>query len=165
MQGEIRNLKKRVDVILVYQHWGTSMVHDVRDFQREIGHAAIDAGAEVVFGGHQHLLQAVEFYRGKPIVHCMGNLLFDAKADPHVVSMFTNATLQTFLFGCTLTKGGVSDPYILPCRCGVDGSPLLLSPHRGAGREIINIMSCLSKPFGTRLEAKGDWVLLIPPAR
>ncbi len=158
MKGDIRRLKKKADVILVYQHWGTSMTHRVHDFQCEIGHAAIDAGADAVFGGHQHVLSAIEYYRGKPIVHCTGNLVFDI-----VEPFFTEATLQTFLFGCTLTKGGVREPYILPCRCGVDGPPVLLSPHRGAGREIIQMMERLCEEFGTRLEPKGDRVLLIPP--
>jgi len=159
MQGNIRSLKKRADIVLVYQHWGTTMTHHVHDFQREIGHAAIDAGADAVFGGHQHVLSAVEFYRGKPIVHCSGNLLFDI-----VEPFFTDATRQTFLFGGTLTKEGVSDFYMIPCRCGVDRAPVLLSPHRGEGREIIRMMDRLCKPFGTRLEPKGDRVLLHPPS-
>lgn len=155
MEASIGSLKKKVDVVLVYQHWGTSMTHHVHDFQTEIGHAAIDAGADAVFGGHQHVLSAVEFYKGKPIVHCSGNLLFDI-----VEPFFTDATLQTFLFGGTLTKEGVKDPYMIPCRCGVDGPPVLLSPHRGEGREIIKMMERLCEPFGTRLELKGDRVFL-----
>ncbi len=160
MQNDIRRLKRKVDVLLVNNHWGVSMVHEVRDFQREIGHAAIDAGADVILGNHPHVLQAVEFYKGRPIVHSLGNFIFDI-----LEPFFTDATLQTFLFGCKLTKGGVRDPYILPCRCGVGDPPKLLSPSRGEGQEIVRMMDCLCKPFGTRLEVKGDRVILIPPAR
>ncbi|MEE9275908.1 MAG: CapA family protein [bacterium] len=158
MRRDIRALARRADVVLVYQHWGTSMIHGVHDFQREIGRAAIDAGAHAVFGGHQHVLSAVEFHRGRPIVHCTGNLIFD-KAEP----FFTSATRQTFLFGGTLTKRGVVDPYIVPCRCGVKEPPALLSLHRGEGREIVQMMERLCAPFGARLAPKSDRVSLFPP--
>lgn len=158
MKRDIQNLKKRADVILVYQHWGASMVHEVHNYQREIGKAAIDSGADAVFGGHAHVMQAVEFYRGKPIIHCTGNFLFDV-----VESFFTPATRQNYLFGCTLTKGGVRDPYLLPCRTGVGVPPVPLSPHRGEGREIVQSLKRYCEPFGTRLKVKEDRVLLSPP--
>ena len=157
MKRDIKNLKKKVNVILVYQHWGTSMTHRVHDFQSEIGRAAIDAGADAVFGGHQHVLSAVEFYRSRPIVHCAGNLIFDI-----VEPFFTEETLRTFLFGGTLTKEGLCEPYIIPCRCGVKNSPKLLSPHRGEGRKIVETVEHLSAPFGTRLERKDNRVYLLP---
>ena len=49
----------------------------MHEHQRTIGRAAIDAGADAVFGGHQHVVSAVEFYRGRPIVHWTGDLVFD----------------------------------------------------------------------------------------
>ncbi len=103
-------------------------------------------------------MSGVEFYKGNPIVHSTGNLIFDI-----IEPFFTEATHQTFLFGCTLTKKGVSEPYILPCRCGIGDAPALLSPRRGEGQEIIRFMEKLSEPFGTRLEVKDGRVLLIPP--
>ncbi|MEE9256007.1 MAG: CapA family protein [bacterium] len=158
MKREIRSLKKKTDAVLVYNHWGASMVHHVHAYQREIGQAAIDAGACAVFGGHQHVLSGIEFYKGKPIVHCTGNWRFDL-----VEPFFTDATHPTFLFGCTLTKSGMSKPYILPCRCGIGSAPALLSPRRGEGQEIIRFMEKLCEPFGTGLETQDDRVLLIPP--
>jgi poly-gamma-glutamate synthesis protein (capsule biosynthesis protein) len=158
MKREISALKKKTDIVLVGNHWGASMSHDVHDYQTEIGRAAIDAGACGVFGGHQHVLSGIEYYKGMPIVHCTGNLIFDI-----VEPFFTDATHQTFLFGGMLSKEGVSEPYILPCRCGIGDAPELLSPRRGDGRDIVWFMEKLCKPFGTRLETKGDRVIVIPP--
>jgi poly-gamma-glutamate synthesis protein (capsule biosynthesis protein) len=59
--ARIENLKAKTDLVLVYAHWGVSMTEAVHDFPREIGHAAIEAGATAVFGGHQHVVSAVEF--------------------------------------------------------------------------------------------------------
>jgi poly-gamma-glutamate synthesis protein (capsule biosynthesis protein) len=158
MKREMGNLKKKVDVVLVGNHWGASMSHDVHDYQREIGRAAIDAGASAIFGGHQHVLSGIEFHKGKPIVHCTGNLIFDI-----VEPFFSEATHQTFLFGGTLSKKGIDDMYILPCRCGIGKAPDLLSPRRGDGRDIVWFMEKLCKPFGTCLEADGERVMVIPP--
>ena len=49
----------------------------IEPYQREFAHAAIDAGADVVFGHGCHMLQAVELYRGKPVMHCLGNFVSD----------------------------------------------------------------------------------------
>lgn len=159
MQADIRNLKKQTDVILVYQHWGVSMIYQVQDFQTEIGHAAIDSGADAVFGGHQHVVCPIEFYKGKPIVHGSGNFLIDASR-PH----YTDLAYQAFIFGCTLTRGAINDCYIIPCRRGVKGAPTLLSVRRKESRAVLNFIESISEPFGTRFRRKNDRVVVLPPA-
>ncbi len=158
MARDIRTLRRRADVLIVNHHWGTSMVHEVRDFQREIARAAVDAGADLVLGGHPHVLQGVEFYQEKPIVYSMGNLVFDFD-----ISFFTEATHQTFLFGCALAKGAARDPYLIPCAAGVRKPPALLSPRSGEGREILRLMERLNKPFGTKMKFEGGRARLMPP--
>ena len=37
----------------------------------------IDAGADAVVGGHPHVVQDYEEYRGKPIIYSLGNFVFD----------------------------------------------------------------------------------------
>ena len=71
MARAVRRLRKRVDLVIVNHHWGTSMVHEVRAFQSQIARAAVDAGADLVLGGHSHVLQAAEFYKGVPVVYSM----------------------------------------------------------------------------------------------
>ncbi len=157
MKRDVRNLAKKVDAVVVNHHWGTSMVHEVMDFEREIARAAVDAGAHLVLGGHPHVLQGIEFYKGAPIVYSMGNLIFDFE-----IPFFTEETHDTLLFGCTLTKKGVRDPWLLPATAGVFDKPRLHSPARGTGRRIVGVMEELSAPFGTKLKTKGERVSLSP---
>jgi hypothetical protein len=42
-------------------------------YERPIAQAAIDAGATLVVSHHAHILRGIEFYRGKPIYHGLGN--------------------------------------------------------------------------------------------
>ncbi len=158
MKRDIRNLKKKADLVVVNHHWGTSMTHEVMDFEREIAHASIDAGADLVLGGHPHVLQAIEFYKDAPIVYSMGNLIFDFE-----IPFFTDETHDTFLFGCTLTKQGVRELYLMPVTAGVFSKPRLHSPSRGEGRRIVDVMNALNEPFGTRLEVQDDRVLITAP--
>ncbi|HEX7082289.1 MAG TPA: CapA family protein [Gammaproteobacteria bacterium] len=46
-------------------------------YQRRLAQAAIDAGADIVFGHGCHSLQAVETYAGKPVMYCLGNFASD----------------------------------------------------------------------------------------
>lgn len=46
-------------------------------YQKELAHAAIDAGADIVYGHGSHVLQGVEVYQGKPILYCVGNFAMD----------------------------------------------------------------------------------------
>ena len=158
MKRDIRNLKKKADLVVVNHHWGTSMMHEVMDFEREIAHASIDAGADLVLGGHPHVLQGIEFYKGVPIIYSMGNLLFDFD-----IPFFTNETNDTFLLGCTLTQKGVQEPYLLPGTAGVFSQPRLHSPKRGEGRRIVDVMNELNEPFGTILEIQDKRLLISAP--
>ena len=155
MREDVASLRKRVNILLVYQHWGSSITERVHEFQKVIGRAAIDYGADAVFGGHQHLISAIEFYRDKPIIHGMGNLLFDIKAP-----FLTEITHRTFLFGATMASDGLCDYYLLPCKTGVDEPPCLLHPESKDGALIVATLKRLSEPFGTTLRVAGDRVLV-----
>jgi poly-gamma-glutamate capsule biosynthesis protein CapA/YwtB (metallophosphatase superfamily) len=160
MVGDIESLKQRADVVLVYQHWGASMTEQVLDFQRGIGHAAIDAGAAGVFGGHQHVISAIEFYKGRPIVHGMGNLLFDI-----LVPFLTEVTHRTFLFRATVTRDGLEDCDVIPCRAGVTGiydTPTALAPDSDLGGAIVGTLQRLSAPYGTRIDVAEGRVRVLP---
>ena len=69
-------------------HWGVppfwrSRFQDgLADYQIEVGHALIDAGADVIVGHHPHSLQEVEIYRGKPIFYSLGNFVFHHNQGP-----------------------------------------------------------------------------------
>jgi poly-gamma-glutamate synthesis protein (capsule biosynthesis protein) len=63
--------------VLVYLHWGTEYAAQPSAGQRQQARDLVDAGAAAVVGAHPHVVQPVEFYRGRPIVYSLGNFLFD----------------------------------------------------------------------------------------
>jgi poly-gamma-glutamate capsule biosynthesis protein CapA/YwtB (metallophosphatase superfamily) len=151
LKSDVESCRKHVDVLIVYVHWGTSMTPHVNDFQREIARTAIDAGAHALFGGHQHVMSAIEFYKGRPIVHGSANLLFDTW-----VSFFNDETLKTFLFGATIDANGLRDFYLLPVKTGVHVPPLLLSQHDPQWKVVYEDLQRLSGALGTELVPHDD---------
>jgi poly-gamma-glutamate synthesis protein (capsule biosynthesis protein) len=151
LRSDVETFRRQVNILLIYVHWGTSMSPHVHDFQREIAKAAIDAGAHAVFGGHQHVMSAIEFHRGCPVVYGSGNLLFDTRT-----SFFTGETLKTFLFGASIGPQGLSDCHLLPAKTGVDGPPRALSRRDPLWKAIYEDLQEHSGAFGTQLAARED---------
>lgn len=74
--ADVRDLRERVDV-LVFSHHIRWNQREVADYQRELAHAVIDEGADLVFGHGGHINQGIELYEGVPVFHCVGQFAFD----------------------------------------------------------------------------------------
>ena len=73
---QIQAAKAVNDYVIVYVHWGVEREEFPKDYQKELGRQYIDAGADLVIGSHPHVLQGIEYYKGKPIVYSLGNFVF-----------------------------------------------------------------------------------------
>ncbi len=69
------------DIVIPVMHWGWEFEHLASRRQRDLARLMIDAGADAVVGGHPHVTQDVEHYRGKPILYSLGNFVFDSFTD------------------------------------------------------------------------------------
>ncbi len=71
----------QADVVIPIMHWGwEEPIANAR--QRKLARLMIDAGADLVIGGHPHQVQDTEQYKGKPIFYSLGNFVFDGFSDP-----------------------------------------------------------------------------------
>jgi poly-gamma-glutamate capsule biosynthesis protein CapA/YwtB (metallophosphatase superfamily) len=64
------------DLVVVMIHWGVELEARPRPYQVRQAHRMVDAGADVIFGSHPHVLQPLETYRGRPIFYSLGNLVW-----------------------------------------------------------------------------------------
>ena len=72
----VRDLRQKVEVLCLSLHWGYGGLSSrLAEYQRPLGHAMIDAGADVILGNHVHAVQGVEWYRGKAIVYSPGTFV------------------------------------------------------------------------------------------
>jgi poly-gamma-glutamate capsule biosynthesis protein CapA/YwtB (metallophosphatase superfamily) len=63
----VRQAAARADIVVVMIHWGVELDTQPRAYQVEKAHRMIDAGADVIFGGHSHRLQPLDTCPGRPI--------------------------------------------------------------------------------------------------
>ena len=70
------------DIIIVSAHWGNEGEYQPTDEQVEVAHAAIDAGADIVYGSHPHVLQPTEKYGDGFICYSLGNFSFGGNTAP-----------------------------------------------------------------------------------
>jgi poly-gamma-glutamate capsule biosynthesis protein CapA/YwtB (metallophosphatase superfamily) len=95
--ADIAALKAEGRIIIISFHWGVEGSYFPDTDQRELAHYAIDQGADIVFGHHPHVLQGIEFYKGRPIAYSLGNFAFGGNANPY--------DKRTMLFQVKVTKG------------------------------------------------------------
>lgn len=86
MRQQIEDLARRSDYTVVTVHWGIEYTPTARNRERELAEMFIQAGADVVFGHHPHVVQDVELINGKPVFYSLGNFLFDQYFRPDTMT-------------------------------------------------------------------------------
>jgi poly-gamma-glutamate capsule biosynthesis protein CapA/YwtB (metallophosphatase superfamily) len=118
--ADIKTARNNADVVLPFLHWGREMSPEPIKWQHDFARQLIDAGASAVIGGHPHVTQTVDIYKGRPIVYSLGNFVFDYyPVDPEVwtgwvvrltIGRSGQVELETFVL--EIDKAGT--PHLLP---------------------------------------------------
>jgi hypothetical protein len=118
------------DLVIPFMHWGWEREQKPSERQRQLARLMIDAGADLVLGGHPHVTQGAEYYRGKLIVYSLGNFVFDGFDQP--------AEKRGWLLRLTLDRRGLVAWDTLAAQMDEDGTPHpvpgALTPCGPAGR-------------------------------
>jgi poly-gamma-glutamate synthesis protein (capsule biosynthesis protein) len=76
VRADVAAARAQADIVIVSFHWGQEGKTELREYQTQLGRAAIEAGAAAVLGHHPHILQGVERYRHGAILYSLGNFVF-----------------------------------------------------------------------------------------
>ena len=142
--------RKQAHLVLVAVHWGENLEKTPSEDEIAAGHAIIDAGADAVLGSSAHLLQGVEVYQGRPIIHDAGDLLFDSVRKEFAASG---------IFSLVLSADGVTAVWFSPVKVGYGVS----ESAAGADAERISsefIQICLSFKTPFKLTRNKEAALL-----
>ncbi len=78
VESEIGRLRAAgADLVVVQVHGGFQFAEVASAFMKQVAHQSIDAGADMIIAHHPHVLQGLEWYRGKLVAYSLGNLVFD----------------------------------------------------------------------------------------
>jgi poly-gamma-glutamate capsule biosynthesis protein CapA/YwtB (metallophosphatase superfamily) len=188
LHEDIVRARERADVIVISVHWGIHFTPvQVARYESELGRAAIDAGADLVLGHHQHILKAIEVYRGRVIFHGLANFVMDvymkALADnPGVKEMqhhfpeygvgyradyptypFHPEARQTVIARATIEDKKITSVGFIPCYINPSGQPEPLTPDDPRFDEVSDYQQRITKEagFATAFQAGGNHVAVV----
>jgi poly-gamma-glutamate capsule biosynthesis protein CapA/YwtB (metallophosphatase superfamily) len=186
---DIAVAKAGADIIALSIHWGIHMVAaEIADYQREVAHAAVEAGADIVLGHHPHLLKGVELHRGKAIFYSLGNFAIEQPQafDPAIMGsrsfqelmalnpqfevkrayVLPPETRHTLIARATIRDGAIAAVSFLPAWIEDDSAPTPLTPDdpRHAGVVAYMRQISISQRLATTYEADGAWVRVLGAA-
>ena len=170
MRNDITELRKKCDVLVISFHWGQHYIPAVvPDYCYEVGRAAIDAGADLILGGHPHMLKGCEIYKGKAIFYSLGNFAFEQGAGPEKYRgttkmkglvrkhyKFTPLTYPTHMFhpdGLTTMivkarispEGEITEVSFVPCHINPNAEPQIYRRGEERGDEVYDYMTRISE--------------------
>jgi len=109
----VKAAAKKADFVIVGWHWNFEYKRAPTTLEVSQGHAIIDAGADIIFAHHPHLLDGVEEYNDGLIFYSLGNLVF---------SGFSGETAETILVRAKVSEDGI-DAQLVPVVGGGSGVP------------------------------------------
>lgn len=113
--------REDVDIVICLMHWGIEGSYQVTSGQEQLGRAAIDAGADIVYGSHPHVLQRIDEYNGGWIVNSLGNWSFGGNTAPRDRdTAIVQFTVKRDLDGTVSVEGYEAIPCCLSSTEGVN---------------------------------------------
>lgn len=149
VRGKIAELRAQGYAVIVGIHWGvpehwmSPVQGRLAEYQRPLGHALVEAGADVILGHHSHSLHPIEVYQGKPIFYSVGNFLFE---DPRGFMGPESVIVQA-------TLGPKLSVTLVPALVDAEGFPQLAAGPEA--RRVLGLLADLSAPFGACLDVEG----------
>jgi len=150
--ADVAALRAAAEIVVASCHWGLGK--DTLTYMQDIGHAAIDAGADIVIGHGPHYSLAVEVYRGKPIFYGLGSFSFHTghggRAHGDWVGMMVRADVE---------RDGLRAARFQFVRHNAENEtvPCALADEQAELADIVK----RSAVYGTRLEPVGDEVNVV----
>ncbi|MBN2401770.1 MAG: CapA family protein, partial [Spirochaetes bacterium] len=181
MLDDIKKLRSKCDILVLSLHKGRVHTPVVLDkFEQPLCYAAIDAGADLILGGHAHVLKGIEFYKGKPIFHGMGNFItvtsaltvaanwnmaqwierrkkmFGFEPDPEYPNYaFHPEGKQQIIAKFIINNKKITKISFIPCIVNKKGQPQIFKKSDDKGQQVFDYMQKITLEAG--LNAKFDW--------
>ena len=182
---DIRALKRLVDIVVVTHHAGVIWVPRViSDYQVEVAHAAIDAGADLVLGHHPHILKGIEVYKGKTIFYSLAHLCMTKPEagpawseapwmhgalrnhndlDPNMPLLpYGKPARLTMVAKARIGCDGVQDVSFIPVTIDREYRPVPAARSDAAFDEVLAYVEWASEGLPHRFEVAGDEIRVLP---
>jgi poly-gamma-glutamate synthesis protein (capsule biosynthesis protein) len=141
LSEEVKSARKQCDFLIVSFHWGKEFDYYPSIRQREMAHAAVENGADIIIGHHPHVLQSVEKYKDRLIFYSLGNFVFDRQ--------LPGGTDESVIIDITVDSGRWSKIKIAPVRIE-NCKPVIVKGK--AGEFILDKYKARSEDYGANID-------------
>lgn len=100
----IEEAANECDYLIAYIHWGPEDTNQYAKYQTEQGKEFLASGADIVVGGHPHVLQGIEYVDGKSHYLSVWEIFW-----------FNDETKYTGLLKLDITIDGLEEMSFVPC--------------------------------------------------
>ncbi|MBI4335002.1 MAG: CapA family protein [Chloroflexi bacterium] len=150
MVRDIKDAKATADIVVLSWHWGISQGYrDYVPYQIELGHLALDSGADLILGTHPHEPLGIEVYKGKAICYSLGNFAMELAMEVPVY--------ESFMLRCQIADKRIQRVAFLPVRMKAL-TPEIVDTKRGA--DIVEMITRQSVRFGTKFTVEPEEVVI-----
>lgn len=123
------------DVVIAMPHWGSDYSDTPNYRQLHFAEVAVNAGADLVMGGHPHVLQGMEEINGIPVFYSPGSFVFDQD--------WSRETQQGLVFRVTFSGTQLQTWEAIPVH--IDGDGHVQVAESPEYEEILNRFNQLSE--------------------
>lgn len=168
----VAEAKREADIVIVNIHWGiphgwcAAFQGPLAEYQTPLAHGLIDAGADVILGGHPHVVHPVEKYKQGLIAYNLGNFLFHAFGEGEVLeipivyppyrfdSVMRGIALEAVILELVVEDKKMAEARFLPIKLNSQGDPEFLDEPSSV--TVLDRLNQLSKPFNVMVEIDGS---------
>ncbi len=156
---EVAEAAGRADLVVVCFHWGAEGMETPKEYQRILARLAIDHGADLVIGHHPHVVQPLEWYRGRLIAYSLGNFIFASYSETA-----TGALLRVRFEGERPVAAELIPLDVTNARRAFRPAPLPARRWRELGSVVVTALadSAAAGAPGVRIDPAGRFLLLPP---
>ena len=181
MEHDIEALRPQCDILIVAFHKGVGHTRaEIASAEKQLTHATVNAGADIVVGHHAHICKGVEVYKSKPIFHGLGNFvtpslslstdpaknnsperlawakrrkkLFGFEPDPNMPNYsFHPESRNTMIAKVVVSREGVVRASFVPCYIDQQVRPVPVSRENG-GQAVFDYMAGIAAEVGLKTE-------------
>lgn len=166
----VRSAREETDLVVVHVHWVipngwcAAFQGPLADYQRPLGRALIDAGADLVVGHYPHVVHGVERYKDGLIAYSLRHFLFHSMSEDReteltssyplrfVVKPQTGAARQTVILELGVARDCVSSVEFRPVRMNARGEPELATGIEAEA--VLGRLAERSSRMGTKVEVR-----------
>jgi poly-gamma-glutamate capsule biosynthesis protein CapA/YwtB (metallophosphatase superfamily) len=156
MCTDIAAARGSADLVVVQFHWGVAGQAAALGYMKELGRAAVDAGADLVVGNHQHVLAGVEIYRDVPIYYGLNHFAFE---NGHMLPTSWLGRDDALIVQSEIRGARFVRHAVVPVKIDPATRNLSLGPQ-GYRLHIAARLTELSREYGTSFDLSDDGITL-----